>query len=71
MIIGADGTNLRPLTDLPEYTCGSSDWSFEGAKISFDCWHSFFGDDYANSHIYAANADGSSPNDLGDGTLSG
>jgi TolB protein len=70
MIIGADGTNPRPLTDLQEYTFGSSDWSPDGGKISADCWRSFVGNDYAKSHIYVFKSDGSSPKDLGDGTLS-
>ena len=70
MIINADGTDPRPLASLPEYTCGSSACLPDGSKISFDCWHSFLGDDYTKSHIYVANSDGSSPRDLGDGTLS-
>jgi Tol biopolymer transport system component len=55
---------------LPEYVCGSSHWSPDGSKISFDCWHAFVGDDWGQSHVYVAKADGSSPKDLGDGTLS-
>jgi uncharacterized protein (TIGR03067 family) len=70
MIINADGTNPRPLTSLPEYTCAASHWSPDGSKISFDCWHSFVGDDWPKSHIFVVNSDGTSPKDLGDGCLS-
>jgi len=70
MIINADGTSPRPLTSLPEYTCAASHWSPDGGKISFDCWHSFVGDDQTKCHIYVVNSDGTSPKDLGDGCLS-
>lgn len=69
MKINADGSNVIKFTSLDEYSFGTSDWTSDGKKISVDTWHSFVGKDWQQSHVYVMNADGSSPKDLGDGTL--
>jgi TolB protein len=70
MVINADGTELRTLLSMPEYTsCGSPEWSRDGSKITFDTWRSVYGEDFAKSHVFVVNSDGTSPKDLGDGTL--
>lgn len=70
MMINADGTDLHTLTSMPEYTsCGSPNWSHDGKKIVFDSWRSVYGENYEQSHIFVINPDGTSPKDLGDGTL--
>jgi TolB protein len=70
MMINSDGTNLHRLLSLPDYTsCGSPEWSHDGNKITFDCWRSVLGESYSKSHVFVVNADGSSPKDLGEGTL--
>ena len=70
MMINADGTGLRTLLAMPEYTsCGSPEWSHDGGKITFDTWRSVYGEDYTKSHVFVVNSDGASPKDLGDGTL--
>jgi uncharacterized protein (TIGR03067 family) len=70
MVINADGSDLHALLSMPEYTsCGSPQWSVDGSKIVFDAWRSVYGENYRDSHILVVNADGTSPADLGDGTL--
>ena len=69
MKINADGTNPIALTSEPELTFGTSDWSPDGSKIAVDCWCSFLGYDYDKCHVDVINSDGSSPKDMGDGTL--
>ena len=70
MMINSDGTNLRTLFSMPEFTsAGSPEWSHDGGKITFDSWRSIYGEDYGKSHVFTVNADGKSPKDLGDGTL--
>lgn len=69
MLVNIDGSNLHPLGSLPAYGFGTSDWSPDGKKIAVDTWNMLIGDDWPQSHVYVLNADGSSPTDLGDGTL--
>jgi TolB protein len=70
MMINADGSKLRTLLTMTDYTsCGSPEWSHDGGKITFDCWRSVFREDYSKSHVFVVNADGREPKDLGDGTL--
>ena len=62
MMINADGTGLRTLLAMPEYTsCGSPEWSHDGGKITFDTWCSVYGEDYTKSHVFVVNSDGTSP----------
>jgi uncharacterized protein (TIGR03067 family) len=70
MVLNADGTNYRTLLSMPEYTsCGSPEWSHDGSKITFDAWRSVYGENHTASHVFVVNSDGTSPKDLGDGTL--
>jgi TolB protein len=70
MVMNADGTELRLLLSMPEYTsCGAPKWSRDGAKIVFDARRSLFGDVGLLTHVFSVNADGTSPTDLGDGCL--
>jgi len=57
-LINADGSDLHPITNLPEGTCQPS-WSPDGAQLVFTspCQHNT--DSYRESGIYLMNADGS------------
>ena len=65
-----DGGGRRTFAVMSDYTsCGSPRWSRDGHKLAFDGWRSWTGQDYYQSHIFVANADGSGAKDLGDGSL--
>ncbi len=57
-LIGADGSDLHPLTNLPEGACQPS-WSPDGARLVFTspCTHNT--NSYRKSSLYIINADGS------------
>ena len=57
-LINADGSDLHPITNLPEGACQPS-WSPDGAKLVFTspCQHNT--DSYRESSLYLINADGS------------
>jgi uncharacterized protein (TIGR03067 family) len=68
--INADGTNLRKLLAMPDYTSiGSPDWSRDGTRIAFDAWRSSIGETYVDGHVFVVNADGGKPIDLGPGAM--
>ncbi len=69
-LIDADGSNLRLLLSMPEYTaCGSPLWSSDGTKIAFDAWKSAVGEDYGDAHVFVVSSDGTLPRDLGPGAM--
>ncbi len=57
-LINADGSDLRPITNLPEGACQPS-WSPDGTRLVFTspCRHNT--DSYRESSLYFINADGS------------
>ena len=66
----ADGTGLRQLIKMPDYTAhGSPEWSGDGTKIAVDAWKPAENETYVNAHILVVNSDGSSPQDLGEGAM--
>lgn len=68
--LNADGTGLRRLVSMPEYTAiGSPAWSNDGQRLSFDAWRSLFGETYVQAHVFVTNADGTGIQDLGDGAM--
>lgn len=69
-VMNSDGSELRPLTVLPDYTAhGSPDWSRDGTRIAFDAWRPELGETYTQAKIVVVNADGMNPRVLGDGAL--
>lgn len=69
-VADADGSNLKLLTNLPEYQSqGSPCWSADGRYIAFDAYKSQLGQQFYDGHIIVVNADGSNPRDLGLGIL--
>ena len=67
-IMNADGSNLRPLANLADYTgMGSPEWSSDGKRIVLDAWRD--GEAYSASHVVAVDVDGSSRKDLGPGAM--
>ena len=70
LVMNFDGSSRRTFAVMSDYTsCGSPRWSRDGHKLAFDGWRSWTGQDYYQSHIFVANADGSGAKDLGDGSL--
>ncbi|MGA2061746.1 MAG: TIGR03067 domain-containing protein [Thermoguttaceae bacterium] len=69
-VIGADGSDLHQLPSTGEYlSCSSPKWSRDG-KIAYYACRTVFGENWRNgSHIFTIDADGSSPKDLGDGSM--
>lgn len=69
-VMNVDGTDLRCLVSMPEYTAvGSPAWSVDGQRLAFDSWRSVFGETYVHAHVFVANADGTGLQDLGDGAM--
>lgn len=69
-VMNADGTGLRRLITMPDYTShGSPEWCTDGTKIAFDAWRPAKGEDYGEANIIVANSDGSSPKNLGPGAM--
>ena len=70
LAINGDGSNLRKLVAMPDYTSiGSPDWSRDGTRIAFDAWRSSIGETYVDGHVFVVNADGGKPIDLGPGAM--
>jgi TolB protein len=69
-LIDADGSNLRRLTRMTDYTCcGTPQWCADGTKIACDAWKGHKGEDYGDAHVLVISVDGSSVEDLGDGAM--
>lgn len=69
-VINADGTGLRQILSMPEFTTtGSPDWSHDGSKITLDASRPLFGENWVGSHVFVVNADGSGLKDLGPGGM--
>src|SRR5205823_744684 len=65
-----DGSNMKPLLDLPEYTVqGTPSWSSDGQRIALEAWRSALEETNDDSKIVVVNADGSQPRILGDGGM--
>ena len=70
LAINGDGSNLRKLVAMPDYTSiGSPDWLRDGTRIAFDAWRSSIGETYVDGHVFVVNADGGKPIDLGPGAM--
>jgi Tol biopolymer transport system component len=64
----SDGSNMKPLLDLPEYDIqGMPSWSSDGNRIALEAWRSSLKEIHDDSKIVVVNADGSHPRILGDG----
>lgn len=71
-IADVDGSNMKLLTDLPEYPYqGSPTWSRDGKLIAFDVLKSEAAvkNRYSDSQVVVVNADGSNPRILIDGAM--
>lgn len=67
-LTGADGSDPRQLTVLPEYTSqGSPEWSRDGKLICFDVWKT--GGSVSTGRIAVVNADGTNPRIISDGVM--
>ena len=65
-----DGSGMKPLLELPDYTMqGSPTWSQDGTLIAFDAWRPKLGETSNDSKIIVVNADGTNPRVLGDGAM--
>jgi Tol biopolymer transport system component len=66
----ADGSNLKPLTDLPGYQAqGSPAWSSDGEWIAFDAWRPGEGEKLQEARVIVVKADGGEPRVLMDGAM--
>ncbi len=69
-IMDADGGNRRLLVQRDDFTAtGSPSFSPDGKKLAFDAWRSKQGESSSKAHILVTNADGTGPQDLGDGAM--
>src|SRR5262249_22629035 len=67
-IADSDGSNMKQLTDLPEFAKqGSPAWSQDGKYIAFDAWKE--GQNFASSQVVVVQADGRNPRVLGPGAM--
>lgn len=65
-----DGSEMKPLLELPEFTMQSSPaWSQDGTLIVFDAWRADRGEKEADAKVVVVNADGSDAKTLGDGAI--
>lgn len=69
-IADSDGSNLKQLTDLPEFQKqGSPAWSLDGKFIAFDGWRPQRGETFSASQVIVVQADGGNPRVLCDGAM--
>jgi Tol biopolymer transport system component len=69
-VADADGSQMKPLADLPEYQAqGSPNWSQDGKYIAFDAWKPQDGEEFSASRVLVVNADGTKPRVLGPGAM--
>jgi dipeptidyl aminopeptidase/acylaminoacyl peptidase len=69
-IADADGSNMKLLTDLPDYPYqGSPSWSQDGKLIAFDVQKPQNGEQDKDARIVVVNADGTNPRVFGDGAM--
>jgi len=69
-IADADGSNMKQLTELPEFQKqGSPVWSSDGKFIAFDGWKPQNGESFSSSKVVVVDADGRNPRVLGDGAM--
>lgn len=65
-----DGSNMKPLLNLPEYDIqGMPNWSSDGKRIVLEAWRSSLKETNDDSKVVVVNADGSQPRILGDGGM--
>src|SRR6267142_2841840 len=65
-----DGSGMKLLVDMPDYTAqGSPCWSQDGKLIVFDAWRPKLNETNTDSKIILVNADGTDPKVLGDGAM--
>jgi TolB protein len=65
-----DGSDMKPLVNLPEYKSqGSAKWSQDGKQIAFDAYRPQMGEKFTDAKVIVVNADGSNPRVLGDGCM--
>jgi len=65
-----DGSGMKLLVDLPDYTAqGSPCWSQDGKLIAFDAWRPKLNETNTDSKIILVHGDGSEPKVLGDGAM--
>jgi TolB protein len=70
LLLNADGSERRFFDPFPGFSAaGSSRWSRTGAKITYDSWRQWCGEDYTHAHTITVNADGTDFRDLGEAAL--
>lgn len=70
LLLNADGSERRFFDPFPGFSAaGSARWSRTGAKITYDSWRQWCGEDYTYAHTITANADGTDFRDLGEAAL--
>lgn len=69
-IANSDGSDMKQLTDLPEYQSqGSPKWSHDGKMIAFNVWRPQLKEGVGQGKIVIVNADGSNPRVISDGLM--
>ncbi|QDU63220.1 translocation protein TolB [Planctomycetes bacterium Pan216] len=65
-----DGSDPKPLADLPEFRFqGSPAWSRDGTRVAFDAWQPQYGETNSDSQIVIVDANGKNPRVLIDGAM--
>ncbi|MEK6262821.1 MAG: DPP IV N-terminal domain-containing protein [Planctomycetota bacterium] len=69
-IADSDGSNMRQLTNLPEYQKqGSPSWSLDGKLIAFDAWKPQAGETFSDCRVIVVDADGKNPREFPDAAM--